>query len=71
MQKCKIKENLASLLKRKRLELQLTQQDIAKIIQCDHSLVSRYETGTYEPSGMILIKLLKALKINIEELPDA
>ena len=66
--KYKERENLANLLKLKRIAKKITQKELAKNIGCNPSLISRYENGEYEPSGLQLIKILKALKISIKEL---
>lgn len=66
--KYKEKERLANLLKLKRVARNLSQRELAKKIECDPSLISRYEAGEYEPSGLMLIKIFKILKINIKDI---
>ncbi|MDE1975429.1 MAG: helix-turn-helix transcriptional regulator [Patescibacteria group bacterium] len=46
---------------RKRLELDMTQADLARKIKSDQSVISRLEAGTYNPSIKFLKRVAKAL----------
>lgn len=48
-----------------RLENGLTQAELAKKIGTKQSAISRFESGTYNPSIAFLKKLAKALNLNL------
>lgn len=54
------------VLKRLRIESNLTQKEIAKIINVSERTYSRYETGDREPKIETLIKLAEFYRIPID-----
>ena len=60
--------NFADNLKVLRLKNQLTQIELAKLVQVEQSTIARYETGKYEPKFDIATKLAKIFDTTVEEL---
>lgn len=63
-----IKIVLASRLRRRRRELDITQADLAKKAKVSQSTIAQIESSTKEPSLSTLIRLSEALKISVAEL---
>jgi transcriptional regulator with XRE-family HTH domain len=67
--------NIARNLKRLRKERGYTQGELAKKINAHMGHISRIETGKYNPSVDILIKLAEALEVTLDSMvgqnPDA
>lgn len=62
-----MRESLAQKVKRKRLELGLTQEETAKVALITQESISRIETGeTVNPKMLTLIGLAKAFNCNIQ-----
>ncbi|MGI9861348.1 helix-turn-helix transcriptional regulator [Moorella naiadis] len=57
---------LGNRIKQKRLELGLTQEDVAKKIGVNRSTVSSWEIGRREPDGEILAKLANILQCSTD-----
>ncbi len=55
-------KKLGKKIKLARIELDLTQTDLAKKIRAKQKSISRYETGLSMPSIETLMKISKALK---------
>ncbi len=55
-------KKLGKKIKIARIELDLTQTDLAKKINAKQKSISRYETGLSMPSIDTLVKIAKALK---------
>ncbi|MBL7130589.1 MAG: helix-turn-helix transcriptional regulator [Candidatus Omnitrophica bacterium] len=55
-------KKLGKKIKLARIELDLTQTDLAKKIRAKQKSISRYETGLSMPSIDTLMKISKALK---------
>jgi len=55
-------------LKAARVNKGLTQQDVAVKLKTDHTVISRWENGTNNPSPLSLKKLLDLYGIKFEEL---
>lgn len=55
-------KKLGKKIKIARIELDLTQTDLAKKIGAKQKSISRYETGLSMPSIETLVKIAKALK---------
>ena len=60
--------NFADNLKVLRLKNQLTQIELAKLVQVEQSTIARYETGKYEPKFDVAAKLAKIFDVTVEEL---
>lgn len=54
-------------LRRLRLEVKLTQAELAAKLSIDQRQVSRYESGKNKPSVDILPSLAKVLQVEIEQ----
>ncbi|MFZ3073978.1 MAG: helix-turn-helix transcriptional regulator [Minisyncoccales bacterium] len=57
---------LAKTLIKKRLEKGMTQQQLAKKIGTKQEAISRLESGSYNPSMLLLRKVAKALDSRLE-----
>ena len=55
-------KKLGKKIKLARIEADLTQTQLAKIIKANQKSISRYETGASLPSLETLVKIAKALK---------
>jgi DNA-binding transcriptional regulator YiaG len=51
--------DLKSLTKDVRIELNMTQKELAEILGCNYQTLQRWEYGTKKPSAKYLIKLLE------------
>lgn len=56
------------LIKRRRQELRLTQQDVAEACGVDRSTVANWETGQTYPDARRLKALAKVLDVTVDEL---
>ena len=56
------KKKLGKKIKLARIELDMTQADLAKAIKAKQKSISRYETGLSLPSLETLVKIAKVLK---------
>jgi len=59
---------LGSKLKSLRLEKEMTQMDVAAIVNLDPSAIRRYEKGRVEMGFTTLIKFAEALDVSVNEL---
>jgi len=59
---------LSERLKELRTSHELTQKQVAKVLNIDRSAYSYYETGKSQPTISTLIKLAKIFKISIDDL---
>ena len=57
-------------LKEKRLELGLTQAEVAKIVGIAESAYQRYEYGICIPNVIVAIRIARILLTTVEELYD-
>ena len=55
---------LGSVLRDRRLDLGMTQQDLSQLIKVAPSTISNYELGIVHPTLGTLMKILRALKID-------
>lgn len=60
------KKKFGRRIKMARVELDLTQEGLAKKIGANQKNISRYETGASMPSIETLVKIAKVLKKRIE-----
>lgn len=67
-EKNNIKKSLGEVLKTKRMEKKLTQEYVAECIGVSRQAVSKWESGTSDPSTSNLLALAKLYEIPIEEL---
>lgn len=61
-------EKIAELIKKKRKEKNLTQEQLAKKLNVTEKAISRWETGRGTPDISLLIPLAKALDVNVSEI---
>ncbi len=61
-------EKISNLIKTKRKEKKLTQEELAKKINVTEKAISRWETGRGTPDISLLVPLSKALDISVSEL---
>lgn len=55
-------------LKELRKKRKLNQEELAKLIEVERSLISKIETGASDLSGRLIIKICKALNCSSDEL---
>jgi putative transcription factor len=60
-------ENYHEIIKRRREELNLTQEEFAKKINEKESIIHKLETGSFEPNMVLARKIEKFLKIHLIE----
>ena len=53
------------MIREKRKEMGMTQSDLAKIIGTDPATISRWETGSREPTMAAYEKIMKVLGVEI------
>jgi transcriptional regulator with XRE-family HTH domain len=68
MNKGIIQRKIGRIIKEKRMELDLTQEDLAKSIGKQRPAIQRLESGTVNPSIYFLHEVAGGLKITLEEL---
>lgn len=61
-------KNLRKILKIRRLELNLTQRDLGKLLNTPHTFVNKYEVGERYLTFTEVIDICKNLKIDIHNL---
>jgi putative transcriptional regulator len=61
-------ERLANGLKQRRIELGLTQADLAERVGVTRKTVNTVENGVFTPSALLAIKLANALSVPVEQL---
>lgn len=59
---------LSENLKKFRAQLELTQGDVAQLINKDRSSIAKYESGAAQPSFAVLRSLAKLYDVTIDEL---
>lgn len=60
--------NVADKIKKHRIQKNLSQGDLAKLVGCGQKTVSNWELGKFEPTAAFIPKLAATLDIKIEEL---
>ena len=55
-------------LKELRLEKGLTQKELAQVIQCDQSMIARWEKGECEPTESIIRKTARSFEVTADYL---
>ncbi len=61
-------ERLANSIKEKRVELGLTQAELAERVGVTRKTVNTVENGIFVPSALLALKLAQALSVPVEEL---
>ena len=61
-------ERLANRLKERRVELGLTQAELAERVGVTRKTVNTVENGVFTPSALLAIKLAEALSVPVEQL---
>ena len=67
-EKSNVKKTLGEILKQNRVDRNLTQEYVAECIGVSRQAVSKWESGTSDPSTSNLLALAKLYEIPIEEL---
>lgn len=60
--------NWSNRIKQLREEKELTQKELADMLNINEKTIYRYETGIYEPSASALIKLSQIFNVSIDYL---
>ena len=61
-------KNLANTLKVQRARKDLTQEELAGLVQVTRKTINTVENGIYIPSTYLALKLAKVLGVTVEEL---
>ena len=61
-------KNLVNTLKVQRARKDLTQEELAELVQVTRKTINTVENGVYIPSTYLALKLAKALGVTVEEL---
>lgn len=61
-------ERLANGIKARRVELGLTQSQLAETVGVSRKTVNTVENGVFTPSALLAIKLAEALNVPVERL---
>ncbi len=64
----KLREELATAVRRRRKKLKLSQEDIAEIAEIDRTYVSRLENGRVDISIAVAHKVAHALKTTLSQI---
>lgn len=64
----KLREELATVIRRKRTKLKLSQEDIAEKAKIDRTYVSRLENGKVDISVAVAYKVAKALSTTLTQI---
>ena len=63
--------NLPQEIKKRRLEMSINQEQLAKKVGVTQASISDWEKGKYVPRFKVLMRLSKVLKFSIKELKEA
>jgi putative transcriptional regulator len=61
-------KNLVNTLKVQRAKKDLTQEELAELVQVTRKTINTVENGIYVPSTYLALKLAKVLEATVEEL---
>ena len=61
-------KNLVNTLKVQRARKDLTQEELAELVQVTRKTINTVENGIYIPSTYLALKLAKVLGVTVEEL---
>jgi putative transcriptional regulator len=61
-------KNLVNTLKVQRAKKDLTQEQLAELVQVTRKTINTVENGIYIPSTYLALKLAKVLQVTVEEL---
>jgi putative transcriptional regulator len=61
-------KNLANTLKVQRAKKNLTQEQLAELVQVTRKTINTVENGIYIPSTYLALKLARVLGVTVEEL---
>ena len=62
---------IGKYIKRKRIEMHLTQKDLAESLQISFQAVSKWETGSTLPDTSILLALSDVLEVTVDQILNA
>ncbi len=60
-------DNYPEIVRKARQQIGIEQKDLAKMINEKQSVISKIESGSFQPDDAIVKKLERALKINLRE----
>jgi putative transcriptional regulator len=63
-----MRERLGNRLKERRLELGLTQSELAELCLVTRKTINTVENGVFVPSTLLALKLAAALRATVEQL---
>ena len=61
-------KNLVNTIKVQRAKKNLTQEELAELVQVTRKTINTVENGIYIPSTYLALKLAKVLQVTVEEL---
>ncbi|MCJ7526237.1 MAG: helix-turn-helix transcriptional regulator [Candidatus Aminicenantes bacterium] len=61
-------KNLVNTIKVQRAKKDLTQEELAELVQVTRKTINTVENGIYIPSTYLALKLAKVLRVTVEEL---
>lgn len=70
MTKEKLQQNIGLRIKQLRMQMKVSQQDLAAQCNFEKSNMSRLEAGMVNPTAHTLLKIAKSLNIDIKEIFD-
>ena len=59
---------LANRLREERIRRNLTQAELAEMVQVSRKTINTVENGIFVPSTVLALKLARALKVRVEDL---
>jgi putative transcriptional regulator len=63
-----MRERLTNRLREERARRNLTQADLAELVDVSRKTINTVENGVFIPSTVLALRLAKALKTSVEEL---
>jgi putative transcriptional regulator len=63
-----VEKNLVNTIKVQRAKKDLTQEELAELVQVTRKTINTVENGIYIPSTYLALKLAKILGVTVEEL---
>lgn len=60
------KINYGEYIKKRRVELNLSQSDLANVLSCSYQAISKYENNSVKVDISLISKLAKVLKVDLD-----
>lgn len=61
-------DQLANRLREERVKRNLTQAELAEMVQVSRKTINTVENGVFVPSTVLALRLARALKVRVEDL---